>query len=1427
MEAGIGSDMLIIGDANVVALANNIPGAVETNTCTYSTAEGATLVGISKPLAEITNDLVYTLDAPNWEQKPKVVVLYAGSSYTTSSMTDYLTLVNTLHTCFPEAQIKCHLLSCSSSSDKSVAKNVEEYNKYIKTITNVEVINNFDSTWTDSNFMFNSDITETSGELKPDYLYSWYASILNNNCVNRNAPALAFVIDQSASTKVKVEGCTIVNNEAEDKAEADVNIGAFFPKVTVLHSVNAALSSSGENVYFIPEYSNFPMDLESVVESGKYDNSSMYHGFAACYSKEFDLEAHNQMPLQKSKDTSESVYYNTSLPVFKNGTASRELETLGYDFQLSSEKCTYSKKESSVYANYKAKKLDLDDSINLNTAIMDTYKALGTECFDTQFSFLPDSQLQPETSPLQEDISLLLGNKNGVNWDNSEGACWVFATRTNPDLYCEKASKEGLIGTIKKNNPSFEPTKWKDKLTVGEFCILLKEMLQLYGEPTLTEQEQQLLLQVYGKNLPIYLDGTEEFDAIKYLAAKGIINLENSDKYEWSSDLTLEIMLSMLMSAKDKDSRATFKDIQLTMDVNLANKGYFPTTVSSNMSNIQSLMYMDTSSTADYFDYLIPTSWVKEGTYDSFIAEGVVSNDINTPIYTGILYTTTGKSYVWLSIPIERDTTGSLVKKDITITNGFESFVVKNTGGYLYKNDKKEIKQHSFNENSSGYKFPKGLIDAKKYKKAVNAINADGDINTDDFEDGFTYLSKDNNTVVVFSLPKSSWKKEITKIKFAEKALKADLKQTVKKGDKQYIIEAFTPKSSDKLMMFKVQGCKNYKEFQDLFKTSSSYYKEYNAFQKNADTILVSTDCLKDMGLLVSSAEILDGSVLQLTSDTNTIYLSKTYGYVLNGNSIYQVPDSSELWYKGDSGDELYIDYRAVLGWGSPCITFSNANTSGVTLNYFGNYKANMTESIRIKNVQSAFAYAKSNLTVDGHTAGDGSKYIMLNSIYELSNYLVFYGNEEKSATGTTNDVLFVFKPKVTSAGGEDIAEPKTEISSKYLKDYLGLSLQDADKMYIYAYPLERAFKSGGGNHNPPGVVYQDAYGYLYKANTNVSGNIYKKYYKSPEKKGVDKTNNFVGWRKLKDGGKYWNSKYLVLPFVQAASGDVYNINCNTFSIGNKNISYGYFPTKLVNGIKSSAQTLTYYNPADSSDYVKELTDKTYSNIDDAVQNPAALGIGANFLKLPTKDWTTAGSPNNIVYYGTMCTQLDGDDLKIGPYTIANKKDDSSMKFTVLKETSTYLAVGCNASFVQAFDTPVSTDEDPGISIDITLGESLQKVDWENFNLQTALENLDDWLTIGTFAVLAFFPRFAITLFIVLIALSLVANIKVVQVFCDKVFDFYKILTLGRLDVHTINTQTLLISSIIGVGIFWLFLDGTIIDILSWVVRAVVGISTR
>lgn len=374
------------------------------------------------------------------------------------------------------------------------------------------------------------------------------------------------------------------------------------PRVTALRSLNAYLATDkGQAVYYVPTLEELPNIKNAVADTTDYRGNNQK--FAAVYDGYFD-----QMCYEALVRKSDGTYSKTPAIVQSEGRDKvRELTTLGYDFLLTDETITdIAPSGEDVNAGYSVHKLDLANGrVDLNTALMDIYKAVGQEKYDITYIFTPDSGLTVTSSPIQGELSLNLSQYDSV--DSSAGKAWVFVTRTNPSLYWKQAVYDGIVLDAEAftGNPNADNSSAKSTIvTLADFCNYAYNIMNIYGEPVMTAGERSILLQLYGTVVP-YSACPAEAKAIETFIAKGIISPEDDQQYlNWNSEIDPGYMLTLLMRIADINARTTYKDVQITLDASLIDEGYYQANLTLEPSSvIEFTQASGIARTTNYYDY--------------------------------------------------------------------------------------------------------------------------------------------------------------------------------------------------------------------------------------------------------------------------------------------------------------------------------------------------------------------------------------------------------------------------------------------------------------------------------------------------------------------------------------------------------------------------------------------------------------------------------------------------------------------------------------------------------------------------------------------------------------------------------------------------------------------------------------------------------
>lgn len=447
-------------------------------------------------------------------------------------------------------------------------------------------------------------------------------------------------------------GITVPGGEDSDPIEGEIegefdgtiifpypNYSTYYPKVTSLKSVNALLAESGESVYFLPVLEDFPVDLETTV-SDLTDGRGKKHRFAVVYDGYFDNDVLLQADTPYDADNSR---VHTSKKVYSMDYNSRLCNYLGYDILLRDEKYYMDSYPEAriIYFRYNATRVN-NSILDTQTMIMDLYKAMGVYEWDIEFAYGIDEDFDANTSPILQKIGVLTTDKN-KGFNTSESYTWVAATRTNPDLYWLRCERDLIFdggahlydGNYWGNEVSVSGSFSRDYTpTLGEFCAMARAIMSLYGEPVLTQAEIQACIEAYGLYIPETAYHEDIYNALIYLAAKGILDPEGKD---FNSTCTFDDIEDILLRIADKDSRLTVKTPVWNV---LASRGFQQ--IENCVAARPGVQYLEMqSSELPYYDLLIE---VKPGfteymtyssptttryTYGTYTSNGDVFNDID------------------------------------------------------------------------------------------------------------------------------------------------------------------------------------------------------------------------------------------------------------------------------------------------------------------------------------------------------------------------------------------------------------------------------------------------------------------------------------------------------------------------------------------------------------------------------------------------------------------------------------------------------------------------------------------------------------------------------------------------------------------------------------------------------------------------------
>ena len=1183
-----------------------------------------------------------------------------------------------------------------------------------------------------------------------------------------------------------------------------------YAKVTNIYSINNAI----KECYYKPLAEEVP-NLDEVIAQQGFDN--VYSGF-------FNLN---------NADSYKPQSYQ-----------SRALEILGYDCLLNSESCSYgyptdengnedtTKQQQFLY---KAEVIS-EKAVTKKTAVMNIYKALGMELVDMKAWFVPVEYSEYRSTPV---VLNLPGYFKGI--DTERGRTAVFVTRSNVQRYMDKAYADlgldltGIYGDM--------------KLSCEDFIILVADMMHFYGEPVIPNTEVNAMLQVYGQDVPTYLSPAG-INAYVYLKVRGCLNDEFMD---FTGDITRAQMLDVLMCVADKDSRSTFKDIDITVDIgtDLIAEGWFPKDVT--IVDGKDALAITTSydySKVDYYDYYIKKDkWTTFIRYDNTIdGSGIyVPAYRNNGVYAvpgqrymGVEKDDKGVEYYHIQIPMNNEAYRNAIKDSSYGNNGtFDGYIlatvsynVRNRkmmaipfGGGIYSVDERAsagntlnfkrvsfTKDDTFEESVDKERRQRSIIEQQEVaKNEESRIPVLSDI-ADLFRPIEVYAAQgDGNEVMVKVV--LDYASTIT-----EMVERADWTVDKSKLETENKIIVTLPSEDVDDMLANVE--------RDMSKLTN--VKAYSAIATITDELMVSYDQFVENGALYSdgSTPVAVDDVLTVYSKYGEIKLNNRTKEIVVGNTLYQLADSSTVLFKESSG-RLLIDFRAVYGWS---VDYADINVVGNGASYSINVEDKENPGVSVQLADIAVKLPKSFYTSDGQELAAVVKKGVVNNTpclmslanYCLANWVIYQGVNE---SGEPVDACFVYYPKEALGLMDDPdAEDKLKADAEEMTRLLGYRL-DSDRWVVRKFELQRDNNYDDDESNIAEAVstkgmwqYHPTYGYIY---------------------------NLPDWSEF-TMEKYVNGEY-ILPISYSKSDNcLYNANVNTFEgcvYGERPVagkdSEGYRSTvdikgnngtkstvKDISGLKSYAapagiisfmgHTRVTYYPA-SSDIVKKSIAKSIYNVSSGV----IRGTGSSFYF-----GTSLLNQAEVEKNGDITVTLDYvDQLQGGRadrnYTAEFVLQDSD-KFYDLQEIR--VSEGSHCTYITFRDAKLEELTDlskKDNSVTVESGEVM--LDWDGFDklkTESIIAKIDAGTSFTIIFCLKIFPLIAAILLTILVGMSMMADNKVIQWVCEKTIDPVYIITFGKKHLGELDWKRSTFGLIIGYFVFTLMYNGNLIRLVQFITKA-------
>lgn len=1247
-------------------------------------------------------------------------------------------------------------------------------------------------------------------------------------CLLQEVPASATEIGEIGRPAPSVDNNTDTGTGGGPVVDTGPEIMTYNPTVTALHSLNAFLAGNPEaaptGIYFLPYLSEFPVNLEDTA-AYVVDASGEEHRFAAVYSGYFDSEVAYMRPDSVAdKDVGNLI---TSKKVYSTTDNTRTLQMLGYDLLLSDEKVSIYTSDYKLYASYHPTFVG-NSYLTANTIVMDVYKALGEYEWDITFAWTIDNKLSLATSPLQQQISVLTNDEdalkhNGVakGIDTEEGATWVWATRTNPLLYWDKCKKDVIFSGGAHNATTSAPATvgtdvsvsfskgQTDTVTFGEFCAITAAMMDLYGEPVMSEAERLIMLQSYALSIPTSAS-PEITNAVEYLAAKGILDPSqiNLDK-----NVTFADIEPILVRIADKDSRLTFKAATYDISSALFQKGYVKTGIDYQDVGLLGIEEISNPAVNIYNDYFIKsvdgvTNFVLAADCDlgpagALVADKILCNGVSGD--TELLFlnqgiTETGYYHFKIAQNVPSAVISYGTDDDQQWLSGLTNYTIPVMGGGVYDIDAYGNWSHR-SLDEAGY--TNMYLDSAR-RTSADTWSSDSYLSNDyhwyniqleyDSSDELTNIWG-NSTLksasgVTYSLaPVAQLEVGSTTGILIQNESGAEMPSYWWRN------EDLESASGKQVACYTVQV----ENSKDVFLSSISLSS--GDATRNIDTcfynlngsLLVSFDYLQSRRYASNLNKVPDGYMLTVTKGaTSNVTLLPDRRKIIVGNTMYSTGEDVLVY---EANGVTYLNYKACIGWTSDLLCINN---NGVLSVYEQGTARNYTKQVYIGSTSIKVPYSNSSVQVGSYASRDDirNNAIRMTATYPLSNYMVVMGD----GAVTAGDVLFTVHRKLVCLDGSVLDLGDDTNARELFSQMTGFSLDFlSDDYFVKACPLDRNDSDGNGFDyieiptNTANYLSAITVGYVY----------YPAYYSD--------VTQALGSCAVGDD---------VNPIPIIDNGNIFmDMNMNMYSIGDMAPleEYGTLPYMMYSGdARDKCSIARLYGSGSVTKKADTFEEGALSNV---IVYPAPAGVFARLYSSSNVSLGQVFNNNSRVYYGTSKCDVKstskGYALTMSGLIVTENAGMSCLRaLTGTSGSSVYVLQGES----MGINTMLEDDAKTSLDSVYTLYKDVEGlIDWDQYSFKRLIETADTFTSILIIFALAVLPRVGLFLFMILMVLSMIRDVKIWQKFCDSIFDVYKLLTFGRQSVHTINVKRMFIYSIIAQALFAMILDGALFNFIEWV----------
>lgn len=1168
---------------------------------------------------------------------------------------------------------------------------------------------------------------------------------------------------------------------------------------------------------------------------------------------------------------------------YKPYGATREGEVLGYDvyaragevynpsatganpITLSPEYTLYSKKDS-VTAEWVL--------VNSYRAVHQDRYVLYTSCLPKNFSgidkIIGDEKVSTETftvagggtatstvwdlnrSPV---IQFLSGNIEANYTGDSEPVVMVWSSRTDPMPYMKQAEVDML-----------EFNTNTDEVSYIDFLTLVWDLMYKYGEPLMTEQEQYMLLEAYGRSLPWELHEVQ-LNAVRNLLCRGVLEADDVANASWYAPISFEDACTILMRVKDEGSRMEFKKFQLTTDLELLQQGFYPQTVVLGDDFGSVSVHKDYSDYAEatFYDYLVKRSdnralFLADSSMPDATPYGIETlNEVRphiSAVHGGYDKYMPGSRYMgrtpdgWyhFRIPIT-DASDYYINTAHSMEDDPGEYRISAGGGYYVLSG--EYAAGTPFTDGSGYLCSENVNKAKMHTAGM--LSNTGMRVTYTLTFGTEYLTnkvmwEDLSPIAIVSSTSTYSTPPVylkvlrgddgtltaTKVASPSEVTGAEMLVSVKglPFNTSSIERTLQIEAPDKLTGEDIRKLVGLDKLPDgkanALKDGAFTSKLTEAYVQRDTNYLVSVSYLKKLGwvfdfqpygnkLYYMQVRIPNDNATWVGTQLVDVYIdnSRTRPVVMYGAQATIFPEkTSVVW---NSNADYYVDLRCVAGR-----MFSQGegevDGAGVKVLPVSSELSNYVETeVELRSIEPGAA------TFDGGKATIGNVYVSTTTVavkdqdgnehaYLWTPGACWWGNFVTVYDISSGGVrAYAFYELGTLDGlSKKALDMNTNARAQFASDF-GVT-PSSDTCYVYMTSIVndtnmKVDATGSTAYAAEDILLTPARNVLLKLpETSASG---VDVFKAPTA-----TNKFSVVAPDADG------KMPLLPLL--LNNGKYRLaitNLHRSSTDGK-----WYPCHVAPYVELSySQRLGYYSRTSALDSAGSVT----LSLDDTADNYklGVMGISPIIMKLSQETLSSFsanpyGSTTNYVFFGP-------DNIVSGEKKLMESLASSPYLLHAITSSS-----GKKSLYYQVASLDFTVSKDGNVSGSmrdptIHAGEPNKINDWLMWLKEAKLSDAEDILTICIIAVLQWLPRIFMFIFFLLMGLSMIASMKPWVIFCDRYFDPYKFLTAGRMDVHTIDIKKVVLCSMIALILFGFFQNGLILDIIAWCARAVTGILNR